>query len=393
MAVHALNALAGNINRPGGVWALPAPDYIQWDEVRPDDVAAKGLQQGRIDGAGSESYPFARQLTNRLPAVLSGGGDGIEVLLVSEANPLYSLNDTQTVRKAVQKIPLVVSFSSFMDETAAFADLLLPNHVYLERYEDVPAPAGMPRPLIGLAKPVVPPQLDTRHSGDVLLALAKRMGGSLAEALAWESYETCLKETLGEQWDPLVQSGYLFDEGFKPAPWYGAFETPSGKFEFSPTALSAKSGGEGNPVPAYTPAAIEGDAGNFPLLLIPVEQMRLTSGYAGTPPFLMKTVPDTILQGKELLVEINPKSAAALGLSEGSRAMLATPHGEIAVRVHLFEGLLPGVVAMSRGLGHTAYDSYLADKGSNLHALIAPVEDPASGFDTAWGIRAKLSKV
>ena len=53
---------------------------------------------------------------------------------------------------------------------------------------------------------------------------------------------------------------------------------------------------------------------------------------------------------------------------------------------------MPGLVAMPRGLGHTAYDNYLAGKGINVNELIGTVEDPASGLDAAWGIRANLIK-
>ena len=79
-------------------------------------------------------------------------------------------------------------------------------------------------------------------------------------------------------------------------------------------------------------------------------------------------------------------------VGEGDRATLTTPRGEARVRVHLFEGIQPGVLAMARGLGHTAYDGYLAGKGVNVNELIGPVEDPSTGFDAAWGIRAKLVK-
>jgi menaquinone reductase, molybdopterin-binding-like subunit len=51
------------------------------------------------------------------------------------------------------------------------------------------------------------------------------------------------------------------------------------------------------------------------------------------------------------------------------------------------------VIAMPRGLGHSAYDDYLAAKGVNVNALIGPVEDPMSGFDVAWGVKAKLTTV
>ena len=47
---------------------------------------------------------------------------------------------------------------------------------------------------------------------------------------------------------------------------------------------------------------------------------------------------------------------------------------------------------MVKGLGHTAYDGFLAGKGVNINDLMGPAEDPSSGYDAAWGIRAKLAK-
>jgi len=120
LAVHTLNALAGNINQPGGVWTLPEPDYIDWPDPEIDAVASEGLQQTRIDGAGSYRYPNARYLLHRLPKVVNASDESaVEVLFVYDANPVYSLSDAESVKKAFDKIPLVVSFSSYMDETTA----------------------------------------------------------------------------------------------------------------------------------------------------------------------------------------------------------------------------------------------------------------------------------
>ena len=120
--------------------------------------------------------------------------------------------------------------------------------------------------------------------------------------------------------------------------------------------------------------------------------MRLSSGYIANPPFLTKTVEDTILKHNDCFIEINPKTAQSNQLSEGDVVVLQTPRGQARVRVHLEEGIMPGVVAIPRGLGHTAYDGYIADKGINVNQVIGPVQDPVSGLDAAWGIRAKLSK-
>ena len=369
-AVYLLNALADNINQEGGMWAVPEADYIQWPDVAIDDLASAGLSQPRIDGAGAGKYTQARYLASRLAEAVNGNGPyPLQVLLVAGANPCHDLPDTTSVKAALERIPFIVSFSSFNDETAAMADLLLPDHIYLERYEDVPVGAGLAQQVIGLSKPVVSPQFNTRHMGETLITLAQAMGGSMADAFAWDDYETCLEETLAEKWDTLMEEGV----------WV--------QTNFDPVGDTLKLVGMDAPA-----VQAEGDVNRFPLLLVPYDSIRLTSGYVGEAPFMIKTVADTVIKGKDGFVEVNPQTASAVGLSEGALATLTTPRGQARVRVHQFEGIKPGVVAMARGLGHTAYDGFLADKGVNINTLIGPVEDPSSGHDAAWGIRATLSK-
>ena len=385
MAVHALNALVGNINEKGGVWNLPEPSYINWTELKMDSVASTGIQKGRIDGAGIGKYLHARYLLNRLPEIINSADvSPVEVLFVSESNPAYTMPDTSSVKKAFEKIPFVVSFSSFMDETAEMADFILPNHIYLERYEDVPVATGFQKPIIGLSKPVVNPQFNTKYTGDVIIHLAKSMGGFIADAFPWENYEVCLKETLGDRWDTLVENGYWVDSGFTAPGWKEGFETASTKFEFTSDDINSLS--------RYSPVKPEGDKASFPLVLISYDSMRLAGGFIGDPPFVIKTVEDTVLKGKDIFVEINPATAGKLGLSEGRYAKLTTPKGNVKVKVHLFDGIMPDIVAMPSGLGHTAYDKFLAGKGININQLIGPVEDSSSGHDAAWGISAKLVK-
>ena len=393
MAVHALNALVGNINAEGGVWEVPEPDYIHWAEPEMDQTASDGIQKGRIDGAGSPNAPYTRYLLNRFANAVSGAdGYPIKALMVSGANPAYSLPDTQAFQKALDQIPFVVSFSSYMDETTRQADLILPNHVYLERYEDIPAPAGFSRPMVGLTRPVVGPLYDTRHVGDTLIGLARALGGSVAAAFPWPDYRKCLQSTFGNEWAALERKGYSWDAAYKPSPVSGGFDTESGKFEFMATALRKYNKDIDAQMPHYQPILPEGNASEFPLVLLPYDTMRLSSRYIGSPPFMVKTVPDTVLKGNTGLVELNPATAASLGLKAGDQAVLKTPKGQAVVQITLYEGTPPGVVAMPRGLGHTAYDGYLADKGVNILELMGPVEDPVSGLDAAWGVRANLTK-
>ncbi len=397
MAVHALNALVGNINQLGGVSTRPQVATRAWPAVSRDGTARKGSHRPRIDGAGTSRYPLTRYLPDRWPQAINGGRPGtIQALLVHEADPYFTTTDSAAVAKAFDGIPFVVSFSTYLDETAYHADLILPNHHYLERWEDIPTPVGLQKPILGLLRPVVSPQFDTRHVGDVLMTIAKELGGTVADAFPWEDYETVLKETMGDKWGTLEEEGYVEDAGYKPPAWRKAFGTPSGKFEFYITAFDQagmKVDKDVGYLPHYEPVEAEGDSSTYPLTLIPAELIRLADGAIGNPPFCTKALEETELKGNDLFVEVNPKTAANYGLSEGRCAMLETPRGKAKVLVHLFEGIMPGVIAIPKGLGHAAYDDYLAGKGVNANSLMGVVEDPISGLSATWGIRAKLTRV
>ncbi len=376
LAVQALNAIVGNINQEGGVIAREAYDHVSWPDAQIDAVASRGLQTPRLDGAGTDQFPHVRYLLSRLPQA----ADGIQALLVAESNPCHNLPGASDIKAALAKIPFVVSFSSFMDETAMQADLILPNHVYLERYEDVPVTAGISRATIGLCRPVVPPQLHTRHLGDVILQIAKGLGGSVAEAFPWKDYENCLMTTLADKWDRLDKDGvWVAAEQIMTS---HGFETASGRLNLMNDEIGAVFMADDVP-----PA---GNVSEYPLVLVPYDSIRLSSRHVADTPFMIKTVPDTVVKGGAGFVEMNPQTAHELGMAEGQQATLTTPLGSAEVRVHFDEGIRPGLLAMARGLGHAAYDEFIAGKGVNVNELIGPVDDPASGLDAAWGIQAKL---
>ncbi|MCP4629080.1 MAG: molybdopterin-dependent oxidoreductase, partial [bacterium] len=100
MAVHALNALKGNINAKGGIFTLAGTNQIRWPKVIQDAVARKGVKKARIDGARSGKYPDTKSLLNRLPHVINAEEDSrMLVLFVAGANPCYEMAGTDDVKK------------------------------------------------------------------------------------------------------------------------------------------------------------------------------------------------------------------------------------------------------------------------------------------------------
>ena len=71
MAIHALNALVGNINQEGGIWAVTQPEYIDWPELELDTIASAGIRKARLDGAGGSQFPQTPHLLSRIPEVIN----------------------------------------------------------------------------------------------------------------------------------------------------------------------------------------------------------------------------------------------------------------------------------------------------------------------------------
>lgn len=363
-AVHALNCLVGNINKEGGVWLTSPMDYDTWPALEMDEIASAAPEGAGIDGVTSATALFK--------AIAAADQSPVEALLVYNANPAYAMADTKTVKAALDKIPFIVSFSPFMDETAQQADVILPSHTFLELLADVPGTAGGIRPIIGLAKPVAGPVFDTNNPGDSVIGLAAAMEGTVASSFPWETYDECLETIMADNWDALMEEGFVQSD---PAVIEDAVTT-----DFTLLASAADS------------VQAEGDAGSFPYILVPVDNMRIIATLADSP-FSIKTVSDLVLKGKDGFIEINPATASELKVAQGDYVMVSTPKGEAKVKVHLFEGIMPGVIAMTRGLGHSLGENrYVGGKGININELMGPVADAVTGFDAAWGIRAQVSR-
>ncbi len=420
MAVHALNALLGRVNKKGGPLITDDLPLASWPDVEYDPVAIDGLNKPRVDRAGSTQYPFTRSIIHKFTEAVNGShGSSIDTLLLFSANPAYTIPDSASFIKAMAKIPFIVSFSPFMDETSSMADLILPDHTHLEKMVDIVWPTGIQYPLYALSRPVVKPIYRTRHSGDVIISLAKRIGGPVGGSFQWTNFEKALKERVkglydsGKEkvsWKDIKENGYWYVPFPSFGRWSDIFHTPSKKFEFFSTeielaiktyskgksfddallSLGISSKGDEVYMPHYEEIKSRADEKEYPLRLFPIELINLASGWIGNPPFLNKTLYDHQLKRDDLFVEVNPKTASKYSLVEGSKAILRSPKGELKVRIHLFDGAMPDVIFIPIGLGHTAYDRYLKGKGVNPNKIIDQVEDPLSGQPVWWNTRVKV---
>jgi len=441
MAVQSLNALKGRINSPGGV-LLPDPLPLSpLPDVEYDDIAGRGLKKPRLDRAGTKAYPFTQSLIhNFADAIIRSPKSPIDTLLVFSANPAFTLPDAGAFKNALTRIPFIVSFSPYRDETANMADLILPDCTYLEKMDDIVWPVGLQYPFYGLSKPVVEPIYDTRNCGDTVIELSNGIGGSVKSAFPWEGFEDVLKErakglydagnglinfnpvapawkpqkpgsgsesgykSFDEMWEKLAAGGLWYSPVGQARDWSGLFKTPSGQFEFysqriekaiqTASAKDLRIAARGDEAcMAHYQAPTGGDRSAYPLTMLPYEMINLASGWIPSPPFLYKTIFETQLLKDISFAAVNPKTAAKYGLKQGDLAAVQSPVGAVQARIDLFEGAMPDIVYMPLGFGHTGYDEFLKEKGVNPNAIVQAGEDAVSGYPVWWNTPVKLVKV
>ena len=355
VAVNALNYLVGNLGQRGGLLFNPQPAF------------------GSASHTRQASYRRLRELAE------DARRGQIEVLIINGANPVFNLPSAAGFEQAMAEIPFIVSLSSFLDETTAMADLILPSHTYLESWgDDIPEP-GMGFAVGAISQPVVSPLYNTRAGGDIILGLAQQMG--LGEALPWPSMEDFLKA----RWREIYQRGAPADElnGFESfwrsilqsGVWGEKTQNSARTFALDPSLVDNI---------GVEAAVFTGDIDVYPFVLHPYLSNALYDGRGANLPW-MQELPDpltSVVYGS--WVEMNPLTAEKLGLSEGDLVKVESPHGNITAPVYVYPGIMPDVIAMPIGQGHAQFGRYAKHRGVNPISILAPLMDPDSG-SLAWG--------
>jgi len=364
-----LNALMGSWGRKGGLYVpagLEIPPYPHPAYPEP--------QKPPVDNPNNR-YPFADEAisTGIREATLTGRPYPVKGWLVYATNLLYSLpNQAETIR-AIQNLDLFVVVDTIPSEIACWADVVLPEAIYLERYDDLHA-EPFRRPFVALRQPVVSAPADQKPNWWIAKNLAEKLG--LGAYYPWsdiEEYLAARLKAIGASFADLKRDGILlgarrpiyFEDG-APA----VFDTPSKKIEFYSVQLQ-KAGFD--PVPKYTRPELP-PTGSYRLLFgrAPMHSFSRTQ----TNPLLMD------LQN-ENSVWINAKETSRLGLKNGDYVRLRNQDGQLSdrVRVKATERIRADCVYITHGWGHTSKELHGAfGRGASDSQLITRYKtDPLMG--------------
>jgi len=420
MAIHILNALVGSIERPGGVLTQRYFPCAEWPELPPDPVAERGRQAERVDGAGTR-FPLARHAYQAVADhILEGYPYPVEVLFLYDANPVFEAPGGQRFVDAFQNVPFIVSFSSFLDESARYADLVLPEPTFLERWQD-DAIEGLGYPGVGLRQPVVGPLYNTLPTGDFLLRVVHALGDPVAQAFPWQTFEEviCFRlQHIGTDWETLKELGVWLVPGYpftrrgskrwveevvgrdrRGAPRDGRFDFYSREMvcllgersREELQALGISQTGDAVFIPHYEPVTYQGDPEEYPFHLNVVTLMSLGPYTANANlPTLQEISGMTVGETWDSWLEMNPEAAHRLGLQDGDPVWVESPFGKVRTKVRLVPGLRPDVVNLPYNQGHKAVGRWAKDRGVNGLELMNGQTEPLTGLAAFTNTRVKV---
>lgn len=355
-------------------------------------------------------------------------------------NVMMSVPGSETVAQALAKLETVVVIDTMLSETAMMADYALPGTVYLERY-DLNS-HWVTWSVLGLRQPVVKPLFGQPAEYEVVAELGRRLGlkdksgkeffsvGAIsgepvADVTAWYEEQLSnelktgapgitldeLKQLPGAVWVDTKGTAYakyaaaLSADALKTAFYDGpqnrdgtlvynkdkadggtvigvvaggkavkGFATASRRVELYAKGLEGKKDATGkavDPLPVYEPRDWQPSA-DYPLYLINWKEASHTHSRTFNNPWLLH------LKAENPLI-IHPDTADNLGVGDGDKVVVESPHGKTTAKVKVSKRIHPEVVGLQHGFGHWAGGRDAKGRGTADGNLRPTKGDPLAG--------------
>jgi thiosulfate reductase/polysulfide reductase chain A len=342
-AIAILNALLGSYGKKGGwyfpekkkVPHYPAPAYPHpkwtWKDITKKTY--KGAGTGISNDLIKASKPSARNKHK------------IKGWLVVGTNLLTTIPDKENTLKAIDNLDLMVVVDTMPMEITGYADIVLPECTYLERYDDIRSSQHR-FPNVALRMPAAEPKWESKPGWWMARELGLRLG--LADYFRWNTVEEQLDwkfKKLGTSLEEMKKIGVKTFT--KEKDLYLAegeehyFNTDTGKIELYSLDLEAKGY---DPMPKYTEHK-QPDEGFYRLNYgrAPMH----TFGRTANNPHLADLMDENKLW-------VNPKVAKIWGLKANQEVWLKNQDGVVStfsIKVRITERIRHDSVYMIHGFG------------------------------------------
>lgn len=421
--VDVVNALTGNLDRPGGaMFASPA------HAPRRDAAGGRGYRMGRWTSR-VKGYP---ERNGELPAAtmadeIETPGEGqIRAMITVAGNPVVSTPNAGRLDAALDTLEFMVSIDIYVNETTRHADVILPvpTALYKSHY-DVALYALQIRSVANYSPPVFEVPAGMLDEWQVILAVTGIVLGQGAhadlDALDDIAALLLVQSAVGVEGSPIEGRDpdeimqalaprrgpeRLLDLMLRTGPYGDGFgENPDGvtlaTLEANPHGVDFGALEPRVPVVVSTesamvelaPAEIVADVARLEasldrpgngFVLVGRRHLRSNNSWMHNLNVLVK--------GKErCTLQIHPDDAATVGVAHGGRAEVASRVGKVTVPVEVTDGIMPGVVSIPHGWGHDLEGIRMsvaaANAGVNSNLLTDEDQiDPLSGNAVLNGI-------
>jgi anaerobic selenocysteine-containing dehydrogenase len=346
--IDALNAVTGNLDRPGGVmFTTPAVDLARLAALL-GQTGSHRRWRSRVSGLPefNGELPVAA-----LAEEIETPGEGqIRALVTHAGNPVLSLPNGRRLERALGSLEFMVAIDIYLNETTCHADFVLPPTFGLE-HEQYPLLflALSVRNWAKFSPAILPAAEDSRHDWQVLLGLATRllsrrgMSGKVAAA--------AMQRALGagpRRWLDLLLR-------------FGPHRLKLERLQGSPHGIDL------GPLEPRVPALVKSIRLAPPLFLADLARVRsrLEDGAAADGELMLigrRTLRsnNSWMHNSELLVRgknrctllMHPDDARARGLASGESVRVTSRVGAIETELEVSDEVRPGVVSLPHGWGH-----------------------------------------
>ena len=421
-ACQLLCAVTGQMDKPGTRMKAVGAGW-KFPKIK---AAKKTPKLDIFDGfPGQAAYP-THHVSHQVLKMIKDGSHGRPDMYIAYCyTPAYANGDVQEnidILKDEKLIPFFVSVDPFYGDSTMYADIILPDTPFTERWtaEDMVSPSQVAE--FYIRQPFTKPMGEARDFSDVVFDLAKRLDIDMGEAKSHEDYVRMACEAT-----PGIKEAGGFEYMKKVGVWHDKNATPQQQVYNRPVAKSvytAKGVVLDKASGVYWKPKTKADArkgyvatkGAYKKYVAQKMPHGVFSGFAPdkvnksgylelwSPLLKMKgfdpmptwmEIPEHQKMDKDdlylttykvaahshsrtmnckYLAEvyhsnpawINPLTAKKKGIYDGDRIKVKSATGEFVTRAQLTESVMPGVIAVSHHCGHWAYGRYASDKRSPI---------------------------
>ncbi|MDP2646106.1 MAG: molybdopterin-dependent oxidoreductase [Desulfobacterales bacterium] len=444
LANEILNMLVGNVEMPGGhlggsgKYKPRSPSDISDDGTLKPHYAGKWkFPPDKIDGSDTLFYysygmPQLKVLNILNPEKLSFDYR-LEGMIRYHSNGIMSIGDHKMVAEALKKIPFFVSFSIINDEMTEFADIVLPDAMYLERWEPMDLTtkliqAGFVWQGITLRQPIARPLYGCREIPDILTDLAERMeildkwNMALNRKLQlkapylmapdrkyeWVDVAERMVRSRGVDWEELKQKGavgqrrsdktayMLYDGNLKfRLPLYFENLKRVGeelKNNLLKVGIDWWDTSDYVALPYWRPSVLYSAPAEYDMVCTYHRSVLLGQATTVNNPYCIEALEQEAYITK---ARMNPAAAMQRGIRDGEYVYIESQIGKVKARAALSEGIFPNVIAIGGAFGQWA-TPIARDLGWVNIGAITPIgferTDPLSGAMEGHGLAVKVYK-